>query len=630
MARRRSGSQLPDFVPFQHPKTVETPPRGAGWRHEIKLDGYRVQVRIQAGSVTWRTREGLDWSSRFPDLTAQAADLPDGILDAELCVLGPNGQPDFVALQRALGRRQTGHIEGDLVVFLFDLLWEARSDLRPLPLAERLDRLAVLAEPVLGPTFRLAQPLPGSGPALLDAACRLELEGIVSKRLEAPYEGGDVRRDTWVKSKCRPSGEVVIGGWRTEKGRFRSLLAGQMEDGKLRYVGRIHTGYSAAKVAELLPKLQRLEASRPPFELGELPSVRGIRWVKPELVARVTYAEITSAGKLRQAAYHGLRDDKAPEHVAAERPEPAPASPAAPVRRRGAKAAPEVDKPDKPLWPATNETPAVTKADLAAYYEAVAPWLIPHVGGRPCTLVMAPEGVTGEQTYVRHEGHWRGALRTSPLITHWTVAEKGKTYPGFDTPDALVVAADLGVVEIHPWNSVPGDPSLPGRLVFDLDSDAAHGFGDVLRAAFELRDRLAAYGLAAFLKTSGQRGAHVVTPFLQASHDPTDWPESRAFGKRVCEEMAADSPDRYTTALPKAQRRGRLFLDYLRNDPGHHAVGLLSPRVAPTATVSMPVSWTEAAAGLANSDFTIRNAVQRLKRRRPWAGYDKAAAPLPG
>jgi len=628
MARRRSGSQLPDFVPFQHPKTVDTPPRGAGWRHEIKLDGYRVQVRIQAGVVTWRTREGQDWSNRFPDLSAQAAALGDGILDAELCVLGPNGQPDFVALQSALGARQRGRIEGDLVVYVFDLLWDASGDLRAKPLSARLQALERFVAPILGDSFRLTQALPGAGPALLDAACRLELEGIVSKRLDAPYEGGEVRRDTWVKSKCRPSGEVVIGGWRTENGRFRSLLGGQMEDGKLRYVGRIHTGYSAAKVAELLPKLERLQTDRPPFQLGELPTVRGIRWVRPQLVARVTYAEITSAGKLRQAAYHGLRDDKAPEHVTAEGPDIPPPPPKA-AARRGPVKPPVIDNPDKPLWPATADTAPVTKADLAAYYEAAAPWLIPYIGGRPCTLVMAPDGVMGERTYVRHEGHWRGVLRTSPLITHWAVAEKDKTYPGFDTAEALVQAADLGVVEIHPWNSVPGEPMRPGRLVFDLDPDAGHGFGEVLQAAFELRDRLAAYGLAAFLKTSGQRGVHVVTPLRQQAHDPTPWEESRAFGKRVCEAMAADSPDRYTTALPKAQRRGRLFLDYLRNDPGHHAVGLLSPRVAPTATVSMPVSWAEAKAGLANSDFTVRNAVARLKRRKPWAGYDSAAAPLP-
>ena len=259
----------------------------------------------------------------------------------------------------------------------------------------------------------------------------------------------------------------------------------------------------------------------------------------------------------------------------------------------------------------------------------MAPWLLPYVQGRPCTLLLAPDGIAGPRTYVRHEGHWRGELRTSARITHWTVAEKAKTYPGFDTVEALVTAADLGVVEIDPWNSLPGRPMLPGRLVFDLDPEAAHGAADIVDAALELKDRLAAAGLAAFVKTSGQRGLHVVTPLRQDLQHPTSWAESRSFAKRLCEAMAADSPGRYTTVLPKAQRRGRLFLDYLRNDPGHHAVGLLSPRTTAAATVSMPLSWSDLRRGFDNRAFTVRNAAARLRRRRPWPDAEAAAAPLP-
>jgi bifunctional non-homologous end joining protein LigD len=622
MAPRKSSP--PEFLPFQHPKLVETPPRGAGWRHEVKLDGYRIQLRVAAGRVGWRTREAHDWSDRFPDLSALARALPDAILDGELCVLGPDDRPDFSALRSAVGRRQGGHIEGDLVVFLFDLLWEGRQDLRALPLAERLARLEALAAPVVGERFRLAQALPGAGPALLDAACRLELEGIVSKRLDAPYQGGPARRETWVKSKCRPSGEVVIGGWRTEGGRFRSLLAGVFEDGRLRYVGRVHTGYSAAKLAELMPRLEALETHASPFPPTETPRLRGVHWVRPELVARVSYAEVTRAGKLRQSAYHGLREDKAPSHVRTERPTaPPPAEP----RDAPAAARPAVENPRKILWPAAAGRPAVSKADLAGYYEGVSRWLLPYIRGRPCTVVIAPDGVEGQTTWVRHEGHWRGALRTSPLITHWAVAEKGKTYPGFDTVEALVQAADIAVVEIHPWNSAPGQPMTPGRLVFDLDPEEGQDMAAVLAAAFELKERLEGLGLAAFLKASGRRGLHLVTP-LDTRGDGPSWPAARTFAKRLCEEMAADSPDLYSTALPKDKRRGRLFLDYLRNDPGHHAVGLLSPRTSPAATVSMPLSWAEARRGLPEP-ATVWTAAERLRRRNPWSGYDRAAAPLP-
>jgi len=628
-ARGRAAVDMPAFLPFQHPKLVESPPRSGGWRHEVKLDGYRMQLRVADGRASWRTREAHDWSARFTDLSEIAAGLPDGILDGELCVLDADGQPDFSALRSAIGKRQVGQMTGALVFYLFDLLWAEGEDLRALPLTARLARLEAFAEPALGDAFRLMQALPGAGPALLDAACRLELEGIVSKRLVSPYEGGEARRETWLKSKCRPSGEVVIGGWRVQDGRFRSLLAGVMEDGKLRYAGRIHTGYSAAKLAELMPKLTALETRRSPFELGDTPRVRGIHWVRPDLVARVTYAEMTASGKLRQAAYHGLREDKAPTHVVAEPTAAAESAPAAPKRSRPRRSSPRIDHPGKVLWPAHGDRPAVTKADLAAYYEAVADQLLAYIGGQPCTVLVAPDGITGARTYVRHEGHWRGALRDSPRITHWTVAEKAKTYPGFDSAEALVEAADIAVVEIHPWNSLPGEPMAPGRLVFDLDPEASHGFEDVLAAAFEIKARLEALGLAAFLKSTGQRGLHVVTPLAQSGRSPTSWEEARTFAKRLCEGMAADSPALYTTALPKAQRRGRIFLDYLRNDPGHHAVALLSPRAAPGATVSMPIAWPRPRQRIDNAAYTIWNAPAGLRRSSAWQGYADAAAPLP-
>ncbi len=628
MLKRRSRTSVPEFLPFQHPKLVDRPPSAAGWLHEHKYDGYRMQVRVAGGEVAWRTREGHEWSSRFPDLSDLACVLPDCLLDGELCVLDPDGKPIFSALRSAVGHRQAGKIVGDLVFIAFDLLWLGERDLRPQAIEARKAELAAVLAPIVGDVFRLAPELPGRGAPLLDAACALRLEGIVSKRLGAPYEGGDGRKDTWLKSKCRPSGEVVIGGWREENGHFRSLLSGVMEEGKLRYTGRVHTGYSAEKLADLMPKLQALATDQAPFAAGDLPRLRGVHWVRPELVARVSYAEFTSSGKLRQASYHGLREDKAPEHVHAEteapRPRPRPRGRPAPARDP-----PAVENPTKLLWPPSGAAMGVTKADLARYYEGVADWLLPYIRGRPCTVVIAPDGVDGDQTYVRHEGHWRGKLRTSAAIRHMHVPETGKTYPVFDTPEALAVAADIAVVELHPWNSIEDDPMRPGRLVFDIDPEPHHDPADVLDAARELRGRLETHGLGGFLKTSGKRGVRVVTPILQHGGTPATWAQAKAFGKRLCQEMAADSPDLYTVALPKAQRRGRIFLDYLRNDPGHHAASLLSPRTTATATVSMPLSWSQARAGLRIEGFTVATARRHLMRRDPWVDFDAAAAPLP-
>ena len=650
-------ARLPGFLPFQHPKLVERPPLGEGWLHEVKLDGYRMQLRIARGKATWFTRTGLDWSDRFGDFEDELAGLPDAILDGELCALDAHGHPSFSALRSALGKRQAGTMAGDLVFYAFDLLWEGRRDLRALPLEERRERLQAVLEHA-PPRLTTVQPVDAPADQLFEAACGMGLEGLVSKRLGSPYQGGEARPTTWLKVKCRPGQEVVIGGWRTEKGtRFRSLMAGVWGGDKLRYVGRIHTGYSADVVNAFLPRLRALETARSPFQLGDPPSkTSDIHWVKPEMVANVEFAEWTGSGKLRQASFKGLRDDKPAREVveevaesaepssfdklrmrttqtpAFETPHPEPVegrgvSHRASARRTSRTPPAElhgvpIHNPDKLLWP------GVTKLDLARYYAAAAEWMLPYIAGRPCTVVAAPDGIGGPVTYVRHEGHWQGPLRTSTLIRHMTVEAKGKTYPVFDTVKALVEAADLGVVEFHPWNSAPNEPMTPDRLVFDLDPEEGQRFEAVAQAARELESRLLHFGLLAFLKTSGKRGLHMVTPLDQERRQPVSWAQARGFAADLCRAMAADSPDRYTTALPKAERRGRLFLDYLRNDPGHHAVGLLSPRTVPEASVSMPIDWKALRAPLDPRAFTVREAPRLLREKNPWKAYAACARPL--
>ena len=631
--RPSAKAKPPEFIPFQHPKLVTAPPGGDGWIHEVKFDGYRMQFRVADGQAQWRSRNANDWTPRFKDLAGLFDSLPDCILDGEVCVLDKRGHPDFSALRSALGRRQAGVMAGSLVYFVFDLLFAAGEDLTGLALTARKARLRQLIEPdgePISSRLRYVEAVEADPRQLFSTACEMGLEGIVSKRADGAYRSGD-RSDSWVKAKCRPAQEVVIGGWKTTGSRFRSLMAGVWEGDKLRYVGSVHTGYSDAKTRELLPKLRALETPAGPFSLGDPPrKTSEIYWVKPELVARIEFEGWTADGKVRQSSYKGLRDDKPAREVVEEDPAPPPSpAPAARARRKSKPSSlAALSNADKPLWPATPEHPPITKANLAAYYAAAAEWILPYVQGRPCTVLLAPDGIRGELFFQRHEGQRVGGLRDAPAVTHVDVPSTGHVFPQFDSVEALQAAAQSDAIELHPWNCVPGDPSLPGRFLFDLDPDEGLPFDRVLDAAHELRDRLTDMGLPAFLKTSGGKGLHLVTPFLQDPQRPVSWAEAKAFAKGLCATMAADSPELYTVALPKAARKGRVFLDYLRTDQTRHASALLSPRATPEATVSMPLAWRDAKPGLDPKAFTVVSALPLLRRRPAWQDYETQATPL--
>jgi bifunctional non-homologous end joining protein LigD len=617
---------MPDFVEPQLTRSVERPPSGPEWVHEIKFDGYRLQLRAEDGRAALRTRKGLDWTHRFPEIAAEGARLPGGaLIDGEAVALDAHGAPDFAGLQLALSEGKTA----DLVFFAFDLLFVDGEDLRPLPLSERKDRLQTLLDEAGLSRIRWVEHFDTGGDAVLKSACSLQLEGVVSKRLDAPYQSG--RAESWTKSKCRGGQEVVVAGWTSEGAKpFRSLIAAVQRDGRLVHVGRIGTGFSQAKVAALLPRLQAVEASRSPFEGKGAPrGGTGVHWVEPVLVAEIESAGWTGDGHLRQASFKGLREDKPAEEVVQEAPSLAtPPKAAAPssVGAKSGKGSPVVmgvtiSHPDKVLWPAEGDGPGLTKLDLARYLEAVREVLMPHIAGRPCSIIRAPDGVMNEHFFQRHAG-----AGTSALLEQVTVSGDRKPYIQVDRPEGLAAVAQSGGVELHPWNCAPGRPDVPGRLVFDLDPAPDVDFAEVIAGAKAVKARLEALGLAAFCKTTGGKGLHVVVPLTPDAG--VSWGEAKAFAKAVCDGMAAEAPDRYLTVMAKAKRVGRIFLDYLRNDRMSTAVAPFSPRARPGAPVSWPISWSQVRAGLDPAAYTVRTSPALLRRLRAWEGYDDAARPL--
>jgi len=638
-------TKFPAFVEPQLAKLVDQPPQGARWAHEIKLDGYRVQLRVSQGRSVIRTRTGLDWTERFSALAEDARVLPDCMIDGEIIALDQLRNPSFGALQAALSEDRSE----DLLMFAFDLLFEGREDLRTLPLVERKVRLeALLSAPKAAARLRYVAHLQANAREVLSSACKMGFEGIVSKQLDAPYRSG--RTGSWTKAKCRAGQEVVIGGWTLREGTVRSLLAGVYRGDELVYVGRIGTGYGREVAKALLPSLKKLTRSTNPFRGDDAPPKdKSVRWLEPSLVAEIEFAGWTDSGMIRQAAFKGLRHDKPARDVVAEIPTPAaspgvaPSQEHEPMQNKRSRAKPgatpartvtakrpgsetvlgvSISKPDKALWPDAGDDQPVTKLNLARYYESVGDWMLPHVAGRPCSLLRAPDGIGGEQFFQRH-----AAAALSDFLTSVKIKGDKAPYVQIEGVEGLIAAAQVGTLEIHPWNCAPGNPEVAGRLVFDLDPAPDVEFAAVIAAAIEIRDRLQAAGLESFCKTTGGKGLHVVTP-LEAGKAAIRWPAAKNFAHLLCAQMAQDSPTKYLDNMSKSRRVGKIFLDYLRNDRTATAVGVLSPRARDGAPVSMPIHWRQVRRGLDPARFTLRSAPALLRKGKPWEGYDGAARSL--
>ncbi len=623
-------SSLPKFIEAQLCRLVDAPPSGADWIHEVKFDGYRIQLRVLDGKAVLRTRKGLDWTARFAAIARAGAKLPDCILDGEIVALDHNGAPDFAGLQAALS---DGKNEG-LVFFAFDLLALKDEDLRPLALLARKARLEKLLKAAPA-NLRYVEHFSSGGDAILKSACRMSLEGIVSKRGSAPYRAG--LGDDWTKAKCRAGHEVVIGGWSTTAGKFRSLLVGVHRGDHLIYVGRVGTGYSGDKVKRLLPRLKDMAAKVSPFSgptsnsKGAPRHEPGINWLKPQLVAEIEFAGWTGDGMVRQAAFKGLRADKPADDVKAETPRKTRKL----AEPRAAKSAPPgasvvmnipISHPGKAMWPDAGDNTfhgrsgPVTKLDLARYYEAVGGWMLPHIKGRPCSIVRAPDGIKGQHFFQRH-----AMAGQSRLLDEVKVSGDRKPYLEINRIEALAAVAQAGGLELHPWNNAPGRPDVPGRFVFDLDPSPDLSFDDVVAAARELKERLEKLGLTAFCKTTGGKGLHLVTPFKAGG---LDWKAAKAIAREICVRMAADSPGKYLVNMSREKRKGKIFLDYLRNDRMATAVAPLSPRARDGATVSMPLTWAQVRKGLDPRAFTVRTAPALLAKSPAWKDYAAAEKKL--
>lgn len=635
---------MPDFVAPQLCTPVDRPPGGAGWGHEIKFDGYRVQLRVEHGRATLKTRKGLDWTDKFGAIAREAGQLGDALIDGEIVALDKKGVPNFSALQAAIADGKTDK----LIFFAFDLLFADGLDLRRAPLSERKARLKELLDGKSKPKrktksstqcIRYVEHLEADGEAVMESARRLSMEGIVSKKLAAAYHSG--RTTSWTKAKARPGQEVVIGGWKTTEGKFRSLLAGVYRGDHLAYVGVVGTGFGQDTVRRIMPALKAAASDKSPFGGKNAPrKTRDVHWLKPELVAEIEFAGWTADGNIRQAAFKGLRQDKPATQVRAE--DPVMTDIAKPVARAGtasrktAAAQAEratgkttevmgvaISKPDKQMWPDGGDGRPVTKIDLARYFEAVGEWLIGHIEGRPCSIVRYPDGIAGESFFQRH-----AMAGTSKFFVLARVSGDRKPYLQIDRVEGLAEVAQVGGLELHPWNCAPNAYDTPGRLVFDLDPAPDVAFGEVIATAREMRQRLTDVGLESFCKTTGGKGLHVVAPLLFGARDKVSWKEAKAFAQGVCRWMADDAPDRYLLNMSKSKRKGKIFLDYLRNDRMSTAVAVLSPRARPGATVSMPLPWAQVKAGLDPKRFTIRSVPDLLAAGKAWQGYDAAASSI--
>jgi bifunctional non-homologous end joining protein LigD len=584
---------LPAFIPPQLASEAPEPPVGTHWVHELKLDGYRIQAHVdKAGKVRLYTRSGLDWTHRMASVARQLGRLSveSAILDGEVVVLEANGQSSFAALQAAFEEGA----KHPLTYFVFDLLHLNGHNLRQEPLTERKQILAQMLDSLAErETVRYGQHIETEGKPIFDQACKLGAEGIVSKRSDSAYSSG--RSKSWLKIKCVRQQEFVVGGFtKPNNGTdgIGALLLGYYDNKKLIYAGRTGTGFTQVTSRKLRKQLEAMRQTGMPFEDVPASAAKGALWVRPELVAQVQFSTWTADDLVRQASFKGLREDKKATEVRREMPDPKLSQKAAPRRKTAApEKAPDptrlgfkVTHPEKVVDPQTG----VTKKALIDYYLAVAPLMLPHVSGRPLSLVRCPNGAGQKCFYQKHLGPGM-----PPGIGGVEIPDrKGKgteTYVTVEGDQSLAGLAQMNVLEIHPWQSTNADLEHPDRIIFDLDPDEAVSWPTLCDAAQEVRERLKQLGLQSFVKTTGGKGLHVVAPVK-----PTlEWEQVKALTHEFTLQMEKDNPKLYISKMTKAARTNKIFVDYLRNEREATAVAPYSSRARLGMAAALPLEWAE-------------------------------------
>jgi bifunctional non-homologous end joining protein LigD len=607
----RGGAKPPPFREPQKATLVDHVPSGPGWIHEMKYDGYRCLLAIGGGEAKVYTRSGLDWSDKFPEIVEAARGLEVGsaLLDGEIVKLDDKGGSSFSALQQAISEGGRG-----LALFLFDALAIDGEDLTKLPNIERKARLATLLGPGKPPVLLYAEHIVGRGEELFDAMCRAGGEGIISKRADSHYRGA--RSKCWLKIKCIQRQEFVIVGWTPsdKKARgFRSLLLAVNEGGTLRYVGKVGTGFSMDTIRELLARMEKIEVDKAPTAVPR-PDARGAHWVKPQLVCEVAFTEFTSEGVVRHPSFLGLRSDKPAKEVVRELPQAAPAAAAAPDNIK-------ISNPERLLWPEAG----ITKQALVDYYRQVGGLMTAWAARRPLSLVRCPQGRGKKCFFQKHNTGSFGADVRQIEIEE----KKGEVVDYVYVEDAagLIACVQMGTIEFHGWGSSVADVEKPDRLVFDIDPDEGLGFEEVRRTAKDLHRYLADMGLVSFPMVTGGKGLHVVVPLTPQA----EWPEVKDFAQRFAVALATAQPDRFTANLAKVKRKGRIFLDYLRNQRGATAIMPYSARAREGAPVAAPITWEEVDDLQTGARFNVRDGAELLERAssRALQGWGEASQPLP-
>lgn len=629
----------------KQPKTLQpqlctlsdTVPSGDDWLHELKFDGYRIVAFLEHGKVRLVTRQDKDWTDRFRSVAEACRSLPieNGILDGEVVSLNEAGIAGFQRLQNSLKRGD----DKALVYYVFDIPCCEGFDLTETPLLERKEVLARLISsmrPKRNDQIRYSDHIRGEGEHVLEQACDGGLEGIVSKRADSPYRS--TRTRNWLKIKCLKRQEFVIGGYTKPSGSrigFGALLLGFYEGRDLIYCGRVGTGFTQQSLRQLKSELKRRATDSPPFVNPPTGADRrGVTWVKPELVGEVAFTEWTDDGILRHPSFYGLREDKSPRDVVRERPRDVarPAKSAANGKAGGKRmkatrartrrsadansdamvAGVRITHPDRVLY----AKQSLTKLDLAKYYEQVADWILPHVVGRPLTLVRCPTGLEGECFYQKH---LTGSLPDTVRGVMIKEKEKRSEYVVVDDLPGLISLVQMGVLEVHPWGARADAIEKPDRLVFDLDPGEGVEWKAVIQAAREMRDYLTGLGLKSFVRTTGGKGLHVVVPLSRRN----SWEQLKEFAKGVADAVVRRNPDPYIATMSKAKRRGKVFIDYLRNQRGATAIASYSTRARAGAPVATPLAWDELSPRIKADAFRVDNLPKRLASLKsdPWSEF---------